>query len=78
MIIPSASDANQWCQIVRAGAGTLWNNSKPDCSTDPRNGSSDNRRRKQSENVARLVQTERRAKVAFDESGHEHRFASVA
>src|SRR6267154_5086319 len=28
MMMPTASDANQWCQVVQIGAVGLWNNSK--------------------------------------------------
>ena len=49
--MPTASDANQWYQIVRADADDIMEKQKASGTADPRDGASKDRRRSKSEHA---------------------------
>ena len=76
--MPSASDANQCCQVVSAGAADAVKVLDPQGPADAGNGGPDDRCRKQSQNVAQSIEAEMRTEVALDEARCDQGFRRVA
>jgi hypothetical protein len=74
--MPTASDANQFCQVAKIDAVPAWNRAKPSVPPIPETAVATTA--EQPQHVAQPVETERPTEIALDQTGREERFTRVA
>ena len=76
--MPSASDANQCCQMVKLGAVEKWNNLNPRTPPIPEIALANTAAASNPKTCRSAVEGETRTKLALDKASREHRFSGIA